>query len=77
MTHNHIPQTRDPLVVTTNDGAVWQRSGITRSGRGLYVIEGIVTCPDHVMATLDELAEHGIKRMSLPLAPHTQAGGTR
>ena len=72
MKQNHIPQTHDPLVVTTNDGTVWQRSGVTRSGHGLYAVEGVTLCPEHVMATLAELAEHGIKPMSQPLAPQTE-----
>lgn len=72
MSTNHIPHTNDPLTVTTLDGTVWQRSGVTRTGRGLYVIEGVIICPDHVMATLEELAEHGIKPLSQPLAPSAE-----
>jgi len=66
---NNIPQTRDPLTVTTLDDTRWVRAGVTRSGRGLYVIDGVTVCPEHVMATLDELAEHGIKPLTQPLAP--------
>ncbi|MEU7293366.1 hypothetical protein AB0A76_09200 [Streptomyces exfoliatus] len=72
MSQNDIPQTRDPLTVTTLDGTKWVRSGLTRSGRGLYAIEGVTACPDHVMATLNELAEHGIKPLSQPLAPSAE-----
>lgn len=72
MSTNDIPQTHDPLRVTTNDGTVWQRSGVTCSGRGLYVVEGVTSCPDHVMATLDELAAHGIKPLSQLLAPQAE-----
>ncbi|MFD0146179.1 MULTISPECIES: hypothetical protein [unclassified Streptomyces] len=65
MNPNDIPQLtprpRDPLSVTTSDGTVWVRSAITRTGRGLYTIDGVHTCPEHVMATLDELAEHGLR----------------
>lgn len=72
MSQNDIPQTHDPLTVTTLDGTRWVRSGLTRSGRGLYAIEGATACPDHVMATLNELAEHGIRPLPQPLAPSTE-----
>ncbi|GGY29908.1 hypothetical protein GCM10010363_08000 [Streptomyces omiyaensis] len=72
MSTNHIPHTDDPLTVTTLDGTVWQRSGVTHTGRGLYVLDGVTVCPDHIMATLDELAEHGIKALSQPLAPSAE-----
>jgi hypothetical protein len=52
--------TRDPLVVNTKDGAVWQRRAVTRDGHGLYAVTGSCCCPEYLMATLAELAEHGI-----------------
>jgi hypothetical protein len=54
------PMTRDPLVVNTKDGAVWQRRAVTRDGHGLYAVTGSCNCPEYLMATLAELAEHGI-----------------
>lgn len=50
-----------PLVVSTRDGAVWTRRTVTSSGIALYAPETVRTCPEFVMATLPELAEHGIK----------------
>lgn len=54
------PQTHDPLVVNTKDGVVWQRRAVTAEGRGLYAVTGSCSCPEFLMATLAELAEHGI-----------------
>lgn len=54
------PMTHDPLVVNTRDGAVWQRRAVTRDGHGLYAVTGSCNCPEYLMATLAELAEHGI-----------------
>lgn len=54
------PTTRDPLVVNTKDGVVWQRRAVTAEGRGLYAVTGSCSCPEFLMATLAELAEHGI-----------------
>ncbi|WP_203833544.1 hypothetical protein, partial [Streptomyces asoensis] len=54
------PTTHDPLVVNTKDGAVWQRRAVTADGRGLYAVAGACSCPEYLMATLAELAEHGI-----------------
>lgn len=51
----------DPMRVMTLDGAVWVRAAVTRAGLGLYCPEGVVSCPRFVMATLAELAEHGVK----------------
>ncbi|MFD3741629.1 hypothetical protein [Streptomyces sp. NPDC058629] len=45
----------------TSDGAVWVRAAVTRAGLGLYCPEGVKSCPRFVMATLVELAEHGVK----------------
>jgi hypothetical protein len=53
--------THDPLVVNTKDGASWTRRAVTRDGRGLYAVsDAPACCPEYVMATLAELAEHGI-----------------
>lgn len=54
------PTTHDPLVVNTTDGVVWQRRAVTAEGRGLYAVTGSCNCPEFLMATLAELAEHGI-----------------
>lgn len=55
------PTTHDPLVVNTQDGVVWQRRALTREGRGLYAVaDAPACCPEYVMATLAELAAHGI-----------------
>ncbi|MFE3031514.1 hypothetical protein ACFXKY_07685 [Streptomyces canus] len=54
------PTTHDPLVVNTRDGVCWERRAVTPDGRGLYAVEGSCKCPEFVMATLAELAEHGI-----------------
>lgn len=54
------PTTHDPLVVNTKDGVVWQRRAVTAEGRGLYAVTGSCSCPEFLMATLAELAEHGI-----------------
>lgn len=54
----------DPLKVKTSDGAVWVRAAVTQSGRGLYALEGVASCPRFVMATLDELAVRGVKAQS-------------
>lgn len=50
-----------PLRVVTSDGAVWVRAAVTRAGLGLYCPEGVTACPRFVMATLAELAEHGVR----------------
>jgi len=49
-----------PLVVNTKDGTCWTRRMVTTSGLALYAPEGVCKCPEFVMATLAELAEHGI-----------------
>ena len=49
-----------PLVVNTRDGMCWTRRVVTSSGTALYAPEGVCSCPSFVMATLTELAEHGI-----------------
>ncbi|MFE7076803.1 hypothetical protein ACFU96_42595 [Streptomyces sp. NPDC057620] len=67
------PQTHDPLVVNTKDGVVWQRRAVTAEGRGLYAVTGSCNCPEFLMATLAELAEHGIAgsafALPMPVAP--------
>ncbi|MEU7416765.1 hypothetical protein [Streptomyces antibioticus] len=49
-----------PLVVNTADGVCWTRRTVTSGGIALYAPEAVKTCPDFVMATLAELAEHVI-----------------
>jgi hypothetical protein len=49
-----------PLVVNTRDGVCWTRRTVTSGGIALYAPESVKTCPDFVMATEAELAEHGI-----------------
>lgn len=49
-----------PLVVNTRDGVCWTRRTVTSGGIALYAPEGVCRCPEFVMATLAELAEHGI-----------------
>lgn len=57
------PVSRDPAKVATADGAMWVRAAVTRAGLGLYVPEGVTGCPRFVMATLAELAEHGVRKV--------------
>lgn len=49
-----------PLVVNTTDGTCWVRRTVTRGGLALYAPMGVCNCPEFVMATMAELAEHGI-----------------
>lgn len=49
-----------PLVVNTKDGTCWTQREGTRGGEALYAPEKCGSCPAFVMATLTELAEHGI-----------------
>jgi hypothetical protein len=49
-----------PLVVNTSDGTVWTRRAVMRDGEALYALADVDNCPETVMATLAELAEHGI-----------------
>jgi hypothetical protein len=69
--------THDPLVVNTRDGVCWERRAVTSDGRGLYAVEGSCRCPEFVMATLAELAEHGIVGsadvLPVPVGPEPQA----
>ncbi|MEU0207412.1 hypothetical protein [Streptomyces canus] len=71
------PVTHDPLVVNTRDGVCWERRAVTSDGRGLYAVEGSCRCPEFVMATLAELAEHGIVGsadvLPVPVGPGRQS----
>ncbi|MEU1448720.1 hypothetical protein [Streptomyces mirabilis] len=49
-----------PLVVNTTDGTVWVLHTVTRSELALYAVAGACNCPSYLLATLAELAEHGI-----------------
>jgi hypothetical protein len=49
-----------PKFVNTKDGVCWTRRTVTSGGIALYAPEGVCKCPEFVMATLAELAEHGI-----------------
>jgi hypothetical protein len=64
------------LVVTTKDGTVWTRRGAFRGGEPLYAPQAICQCPEMVMATLPELAEHGIAgtadALPMPVGPVPQ-----
>lgn len=57
----NTPISHDPAKVRTADGAVWVRAAVTTAGRGLYSLEGVAGCPRHVLATLPELAVHGVQ----------------
>lgn len=54
-----------PEKVRTSDGMVWELRAETRGGLALYALEGVCKCPPYVMATLPELAEHGIQSTEL------------
>jgi len=58
-----------PLVVNTTDGTCWTRREATRDGEALYALADCKRCPELVMATYAELAEHGIagEAWALPL----------
>ena len=57
-----------PESVRTTDGVVWTLRTVTSSGIALYAPQGVCECPSFVMATLAELAEHGIQPAELPAA---------
>lgn len=65
-----------PLVVNTRDGVCWTRRTVTSGGIALYAPESVKTCPDFVMATEAELAEHGIvgsaDALPMPVGPEPQ-----
>jgi hypothetical protein len=72
------PNTHDPLVVNTQDGCCWTRRAVTRAGRGLYALESVKgDVPELVLATLAELAEHGLTSMAdvLPMPAGNQPQG--
>ncbi|MDX3398391.1 hypothetical protein [Streptomyces sp. ME01-18h] len=62
-----------PLVVNTRDGACWTRRAVTAGGIALYAPEAVKTCPEFVMATLEDLAAHGIvgsaDALPMPVGP--------
>jgi hypothetical protein len=62
-----------PLVVNTVDGTVWLRRAATRGGLALYAPQDVCRCPEFVMATEAELAEHGISGsadvLPMPVGP--------
>ncbi|MEV2249359.1 hypothetical protein AB0I94_02180 [Streptomyces sp. NPDC050147] len=62
-----------PLVVNTKDGTCWTQREGTRGGEALYAPEKCGSCPAFVMATLTELAEHGIAgsadALPMPVGP--------
>jgi hypothetical protein len=66
---------RDPLVVTTKDGVTWLRRAVV-GGHGLYAVTDSCKCPEYLMATLAELAEHGIAGQAdvlpVPVGPEPQ-----
>ncbi|MEU9597187.1 hypothetical protein AB0E06_10280 [Streptomyces sp. NPDC048109] len=66
-----------PVAVNTSDGTCWTRRAVTRGGLALYAPEGVCNCPEFVMATLAELAEHGIVGsadvLPMPAGPEPKA----
>lgn len=73
------PTTHDPLVVNTKDGVTWLRRTVTSDGHGLYAVTDSCKCPEYLMATLAELAEHGIAGsadvLPVPAGPEPQTYG--
>jgi hypothetical protein len=67
-----------PLVVNTVGGTVWTRRPVKRDGVDLYAPQKCAVCPEFVMATYAELAEHGIAGESfalpMPVGTGAQAG---
>jgi len=65
------------LVVNTRDGVCWTRRTVTSGGIALYAPESVKTCPRFVMATIEELAEHGIvgsaDALPMPVSPEPRA----
>lgn len=57
-----------PESVRTKDGITWTLRTVTSSGIALYAPKGVCECPAFVMATLAELAEHGIQSAELAAA---------
>jgi hypothetical protein len=65
-----------PLIVNTKDGACWTRRTVTEGGVALYAPAGACDCPPFRMATLDELAAHGIAgsadALPMPVGPEPE-----
>jgi hypothetical protein len=65
------------MVVNTSDGTVWLRRAETRGGLALYAPQDVCRCPEFVMATEAELAEHGITGsadvLPMPVGPDREA----
>jgi hypothetical protein len=65
-----------PLVINLRDGSVWERRAVTREGVALYAVGGSCSCPEFLMATLSELAGHGIVGsadvLPVPVGPKPQ-----
>ncbi|MFE2457563.1 hypothetical protein [Streptomyces sp. NPDC059402] len=65
-----------PLVINTRDGACWTRRTVTEGGVALYALADVCSCPEFVMATLDELAQRGIvgsaDALPMPAGPEPQ-----
>lgn len=58
-----------PAMLRTFDGAEWELRATTQTGTALYAVKGAPKCcPPYVMATLTELAEHGIQSTELAAA---------
>jgi hypothetical protein len=58
-----------PELLRTFDGAEWELRSTTQTGTALYAVKGSPKCcPPYVMATLTELAEHGIQSAELAAA---------
>ncbi|WP_432184895.1 hypothetical protein [Streptomyces tendae] len=70
-----------PVAVNTADGACWTLRTVTAGGIGLYAPEAVKTCPEFVMATLEDLAAHGIQgsadALPMPVGPAPQETGPR
>ena len=62
-----------PLVVNTKDNTTWVLHTVTRAGLALYAVAGACACPSYLLATLEELAEHGIvgsaDALPMPVGP--------
>lgn len=55
-----------PERLRTSDGMVWEHRADSPQGVPLYAEEGALpSCPVFVMATLEELAEHGVRAADL------------
>lgn len=64
-----------PKRLRTFDGAEWKLHATTQTGISLYALaDAPACCPPFVMATLEELAAHGIQTRE-PAAAVTELGG--